>query len=56
MGTYLVPNADISFAPLVSRVHVRTLGEVVIEEVEEVVVLLMTQSLEGNHAFWVEVQ
>jgi hypothetical protein len=35
--------------------HVGTLGDVIIEEMEKVVALLMTQAFEGDDAFGVKI-
>jgi hypothetical protein len=55
-ATHLVPDANVALVPLVPRVEVCALGDVVAEELEQVFALLMSKAFNMGDALGVDVQ
>ena len=54
--THLIPDADVTLTPFVSRVKVRTLSNVIAEELEKVFAFFVPQTFEVSDSFWINVK
>jgi hypothetical protein len=53
---YLVPDTDVSFVPLITSVEVCSLGDVVAQELQQILALLVSEAFEMSNALGVDIE